>query len=190
MSNQDPKNQFDVPIVDHEYGGIQEFNNPAPFWWQLAFYLCIAFAFGYYVYYELGTAPSSDSRLASELALVHQAQNANKPAGPDEKTLQAMMAQADVMKVGKEVYAGKCAACHAPDGGGLVGPNLTDDYWIHGKGTLTDIHKVVHDGVSDKGMPPWGPVLSEAELNAVVVYVKSLQGAKAAAPKAPQGNKI
>jgi cytochrome c oxidase cbb3-type subunit 3 len=185
-----PQNDYDVPLVDHEYDGIQELNNPAPFWWQLFFYLSIAFAFGYYVYYELGTAPSSDRELSENLAAVIQQQNNNKPAGPDEAALAALMKDENAKKLGKEVYDSKCAACHAVDGGGLVGPNLTDRFWIHGKGTLAGIYKVVHDGVADKGMPPWGPVLKDEETLAVVAYVKLFEGTKPAAAKAPQGEEV
>lgn len=187
-SKHDPK--YDVPLADHEYDGIQELNNPAPFWWQLFFYLSIGFAILYYAYYELGAAPSSDRRLQEDLAEVIQIQNANKPSGPDEAALNALMADPEGMKLGKEVYDGKCMACHAVDGGGLVGPNLTDRFWIHGKGDLAGIYKVVYDGVADKGMPAWGSILKTEETNAVVAYVKKFQGMKAASPKAPQGNEI
>ncbi|MBS1958559.1 MAG: c-type cytochrome [Bdellovibrionales bacterium] len=187
MSDSKQEPGFDVPLSDHEYDGIQEFNNPAPFWWQLAFYLSIVFAIGYYAYYEIGMGESSDQRITEAMYKIKQIQNANKPQGPDEKELNAMLAQAESVDAGKEVFISKCAACHAPDGGGLVGPNLTDQYWLHGKGGISDIYKVVRDGVADKGMPPWGPILKETELKSVVVFVKSLEGRKPAAPKAPQG---
>lgn len=187
MSDSNKEPGFDVPLDDHEYDGIQEFNNPAPFWWQLFFYLSIVFAIGYYIHYEIGTGTSSDQRLSDELYQVTLIQNANRPQGPDEKELSAMLAQAESVSAGKEVFIAKCAACHAADGGGLVGPNLTDSYWIHGKGGVGDIYKLVRDGVPDKGMPPWGPILKEPELKVVSVFVKGLQGSKAAAPKAPQG---
>ncbi len=158
-------NKDEKPIPDHEYDGIQEFDYPAPFWWQLFFYLSIAFGFGYYVYYEIGGGMSSDQRIQNLMAEVKSAQIQNQSHGPDLKGLLALVKDPDGLKVGKEAFATKCASCHAVDGGGLIGPNLTDKFWIHGKGELVDIYKVVHDGVLDKGMPAWAALMSETELN-------------------------
>lgn len=178
------------PIPDHEYDGIQEFDYPAPFWWQLFFYLSIAFGFGYYIYYEIGNGRSSDQEIADKMAAIQAVQLQNKPQGPDVKALLALVSDPEAQKQGKEVFIAKCAACHQADGGGLVGPNLTDRYWLHGKGELADIYKVVHDGVLDKGMPAWAALLKDAEMNSVVAYVKTLQGTKPANSKAPQGAEV
>ncbi len=183
-------NQFDVPIVDHEYDGIQEFNNPAPFWWQLSFYLSIVFAIGYMFYYLVGTGPSSNTELAENMNAVELVQLQNKPTGPNESDLKALVSDPKALANGKEVYASKCAVCHAVDGGGQIGPNLADKFWIHGNGSLAGILTVVRDGVNDKGMPPWGAVLSGDEMKNVVVFVGSLAGTKTAQPKAPQGTEI
>ena len=90
---------------------------------------------------------------------------------------------------GKNVYAQNCAACHRVDGGGQIGPNLTDDYWLHGA-ALEDIHKTVADGVLEKGMPPWSKVLKPAQLDAVVAYVATLKGTSPPNAKEPQGNRV
>jgi len=187
MNNEDEK-----PIPDHEYDGIHEFNYPAPFWWQLFFYLTIAFAIGYYGYYELGGGKSSDQNLQEAMAAVKAAQIEHQPKsqGPDLNALTALMKDPVAIKSAKDIYLGKCAACHAPDGGGLVGPNLTDHFWINGTGTLSDIYKVVTEGSVTKGMPAWGSVLKPEELNMVVAYVKTLEGTTPQAPKAPQGNEV
>src|SRR5690606_26955614 len=95
----------------------------------------------------------------------------------------------DVLASGESIYATRCAACHAADGGGQVGPNLTDDYAIHGY-SRAGILKVVHDGVPAKGMIAWGELLSHEELYAVSLYVYNLRGQTAANPKAPQGEMI
>jgi cytochrome c oxidase cbb3-type subunit 3 len=183
-------NKEEKPIEGHEYDGIQEFNYPAPFWWQLFFYLSIAFGFGYYFYYEIGGGMSSDERINKLMAEVKTAQIQNQPQGPDLKGLLALTTDSNALKIGKESFVAKCAACHAPDGGGLVGPNLTDNFWIHGKGELGDIYKVVHDGVLDKGMPAWAALMKDEELNSVVAYVKTLVGTKPQTPKAPQGTEV
>ena len=183
-------NQEDQPIQGHDYDGIQEFDYPAPFWWQLFFYCSLIFAIGYYSYYEIGNGMSSDERLKTAMVEIERARIANQPKGPDVKALMALVANPDALKTGKEVYAGKCAACHGPEGGGLVGPNLTDRFWIHGKGELGDLYTVVSNGVLDKGMPAWAALLSVQELNSVVAFVKSLGGTRPANPKAPQGTEI
>lgn len=186
MKNNDDRK----PIPDHEYDGIQEFDYPAPFWWQLFFYISIAFGFGYYIYYEIGGGMSSDQRIQEALADVYRIQIQNQPQGPDVKVLLALVKDPEGLKVGKEVFISKCASCHAPDGGGLVGPNLTDRYWIHGQGEVQGIYKVVHDGVLDKGMPAWAALLKDSELNSVVSYVKTLQGTQPQTAKAPQGTEV
>jgi cytochrome c oxidase cbb3-type subunit 3 len=183
-------NQEEKPIQDHDYDGIREFDYPAPFWWQLSFYLSIIFAIGYYAYYEIGNGTNSDERLKTALVEIERVRIANKPQGPDLKALAALASDGNAIKSGKEHYVAKCAACHGPDGGGLVGPNLTDRHWIHGKGELGDIHQVVANGVLDKGMPAWSSLMSDPELNSVVVFVKSLAGSHPAHPKGPQGTEV
>jgi cytochrome c oxidase cbb3-type subunit 3 len=102
----------------------------------------------------------------------------------------ALVKDPEALKQGKESFSTKCAACHAADGGGLVGPNLTDHFWINGKGELNDIYKVVRNGVLDKGMPAWGALMSDSELNSVVAYVKTLEGTKPITAKSPQGEEV
>ena len=87
---------------------------------------------------------------------------------------------------GQEIAAKVCAACHGPDGGGLIGPNLTDSYWIHGA-ALDSVYNTVANGVLEKGMPPWGKVLKPQDVERVVAYITTLRGTTPANPKAPQG---
>lgn len=191
MSNDNKKpGTENSPMVGHEYDGIQEFDNPAPFWWQLFFYISIAFAAVYYFYYEFGGGSTSDQRLNEQLAAIELVQSQNKPKGPNEDELLAMSKDSGAISAGKAAYATKCASCHAADGGGLIGPNLADNFWIHGKGSPGDTHKVIADGVLEKGMPAWNALMSPTELNQVTAYVLSLKGTKPAAPKAPQGTEV
>ncbi len=180
----------DTLIKDHEYDGIQEFNNPAPFWWQLSFYLSIAFAVVYFGYYVMGPGRTLDQELTSGLEEVQALQKKNN--GPDVTADQLLALVKDGPSVarGKAVFESKCASCHAADGGGLIGPNLTDDYWIHDKGEILAIYRVIKDGVLDKGMPPWGAVISAEELSSVTGFVKSIHGQKVAKAKDPQGEKV
>jgi cytochrome c oxidase cbb3-type subunit 3 len=85
------------------------------------------------------------------------------------------------------VFVKNCAACHGDHGQGLIGPNLTDDNWLHGQGVPADIVKTISEGVAEKGMPPWGPVLKPEEIVGATAYIRSLHGSNPAGAKEPQG---
>jgi cytochrome c oxidase cbb3-type subunit 3 len=91
-----------------------------------------------------------------------------------------------IVALGHEVFVGTCSACHREDGGGNIGPNLTDAYWIHG-GRPTEVLHTVTTGVVDKGMPAWGDMLPAAKVRAAAVYVLTLRGTHPLHPKPPQG---
>lgn len=178
-------------IEGHEYDGIQELDNPLPNWWLMTFYITIAFAVVYFIYYSLGPGPDLNQELQINMAKL-QEKIPQKPQGPglDEAKLAALAKDPGEIKKGEGVYKTRCASCHGDQGQGLIGPNLTDKFWIHGKGNLPEIAKVIKDGVSDKGMPPWGTLLKEDELLAVTAYVKSLKGTNPPGAKAPQGDEV
>jgi cytochrome c oxidase cbb3-type subunit 3 len=90
------------------------------------------------------------------------------------------------VKAGKDLFQVRCVACHGASGQGLIGPNLTDEYWLHG-GKLTDISNTITNGVSDKGMPPWGPVMTADQIHSVVAFIRSIRGTNPSGAKAPQG---
>jgi cytochrome c oxidase cbb3-type subunit 3 len=100
--------------------------------------------------------------------------------------LAAMSSNSTAVEKGKGVFTSTCAACHRADGGGNIGPNLTDGYWLHG-GKPVDIYHCVHDGVPSKGMPTWGPQLGDEKVADVVAYVLTIKGTNVANGKAPQG---
>ncbi len=184
-------------LLDHNYDEIQELDNPLPAWWVNLFHITTIFAVIYLIIFSF-FLPSSGVRaeratqavLHPELARKVSASGAavaveeTVPAEPvfvnDEETLEA----------GKKIFATKCIACHGAYGEGLVGPNLTDKYWIHGKGAEKDIYTVVSEGVPDKGMLTWKTQMSDEDICSVTVYVKSLQGSNPAKPKAPQGELV
>ena len=178
--------------LDHAYDGIQEYDNPLPGWWLATFYITIVFAVLYIGYYHVGSGPGPHEELASDLAEIKAQASANTPKEPPltEEAMMAVYADAGRRDSGKKVFVEKCASCHAVDGGGLIGPNLTDNFWIHGKGTMVDVASVVSEGVLDKGMPPWKTMLKKDEIQNVVAYVHSLKGTKPANPKAAQGNEV
>lgn len=179
-------------VLAHDYDGIQEYDNPLPRWWLLTFYGAIVFAFFYVGYYHFGPGPTPEATLEEDLAEIHALDAKAKAAdpGPTEEAMLAIFKDTQRREDGHKIFTEKCATCHGPDGGGLIGPNLTDDYWLHGRGTLVDILHVVSDGVLDKGMPPWKTMLKKEEVQSVVAYVKSLHGSHPANPKAPQGELV
>ena len=180
-------------LLDHTYDGIQEFDNPMPRWWVYLFWATIVFSVLYWLNvpgFGIGKGRVSDyDRDMAAAAAAAAKQRAAEPAGASPEQLMAMTKDATVLALGKEAFTQNCAACHRLDAGGQIGPNLTDDYWLHGA-ALEQIHKVVTDGVLEKGMPPWGKVLKPAQLDAVVAYVYTLRGTTVPNPKAPQGELV
>jgi cytochrome c oxidase cbb3-type subunit 3 len=175
--------------LGHDYDGIRELDNRLPPWWLYGFYLCIIFA-GIYLwrFHVSHTAPLS----REELQMAMNAADAEKEAylkkaanKVDESTI-TYLSDAASLEAGKKVFISVCAACHMPDGGGNVGPNLTDAYWLHG-GSMKDIFKTLKYGWPEKGMKSWKDDYSPQQLAQIASYVKSLQGTKAAKPKEPQG---
>ncbi len=177
-------------VLDHEYDGITEYDNPMPGWWLALYALCIVWAVVYVVGIGFGILPDYQDDLRDgqkELADLRREYEKTRPVIViDEGMLLA--AAADPLKVaqGGEVYTSYCASCHGDLGQGMVGPNLTDDYWLHGQ-KATQIHQVVRDGVDGKGMPPWGNIITPEQSVDVVAYVASLRGTNPPKAKGPQG---
>lgn len=177
-------------LLDHNYDGIQELDNSLPPWWKYGFYLTIVVGFIYiYRYHIAHTGMSQTEEFVAEMQkgeedkAAYLAQAANKV----DETNVTFLTDAVALATGKEVYIKNCAACHVADGGGNVGPNLTDDYWLHG-GSITDVFKSIKYGWQDKGMKSWKDDLSPAQIQQVASYIRSLKGTKPATPKAPQGD--
>lgn len=183
-------NENDKIIQGHDYDGILEYDNPLPTWWLVSFMGTIIFAFLFFIHYQFGGGPT----LAQELEQATSEMKKNVAANPapseaeTEESLSKNLKDPKVVELGASVFSSKCAACHGNELQGLVGPNLVDNYWIHGKGTQVDIIKVVRTGVLDKGMLAWENVLKNEEIQAVTAYIFSKKGAKVSNPKPPQGN--
>jgi cytochrome c oxidase cbb3-type subunit 3 len=180
-------------LLEHSYDGIQEFDNPMPRWWVYLFWATIIFSILYFFNvpgFGVGKGRIADyDRDIAAAASADAKRKAAQPAGASGEQLAAMTKDASVVALGKQVFGQNCAACHRADAGGQIGPNLADDYWLHG-GTLEQIHKTVVDGVLEKGMPPWGKVLKPNQLDAVVAYIYTLRGTNPPNPKAPQGDLV
>lgn len=177
-------------LLEHDYDGIREYDNPLPGWWSWIFVATIVFSAGYYLYYQIGPGPSVIAQYEREMSEYarQQASLAPPPAAPGaaEDTLRALMKDAKAMATGKEMFGVRCMPCHGPEGQGIIGPNLADDYWLHGR-TLADIRRTIHDGVPDKGMIPWKDQLKPAEIDTLTAYVSTLAGTNPPNPKPPQG---
>ena len=172
-------------LLEHSYDGIQEYDNPMPAWWVTVFWATIIFAIAYYLVPGLGLGKGRMDEYNTDMAAFRAAHPVNT-GGADPATLLAVANKPDAVQAGKGVFTAKCAACHAADGGGSIGPNLTDDAWIHGA-TIDSIYATVNNGVLAKGMPNWGKLLKPDEMSNVVAYVWTLHGTTPATPKAPQG---
>lgn len=179
--------EFDDPLLlDHEVDGIRELDNKLPRWWVWLFYLTIVFAVIYMAYYHvLGAGDLMAAEYTKEMKLG----NALKGAAMTkfEAGIPSLEPSKDpeALARGKKTFMVLCAPCHRPDGGGLVGPNLTDTYWIHGD-KFADNVKTIWNGVPEKGMITWKNTLKPNEIYDVASYIYTLRGTKPPNPKPPE----
>lgn len=178
-------------MLDHSYDGIVELDNHMPPWLANVFYITIAFAVVYFTYFSvLGLGKTQLEEYEEELriaAIEAEERAALAVSSIDENTV-VFDSSTGAINSGRNIFEANCAACHANDGGGGIGPNLTDEYWIHG-GSISDIFRVVKYGVVEKGMIPWQDQLSPEEMQNVSSYILTLVGTTPANPKAPEGDK-
>ena len=179
----------DSQLIEHSYDGIREYDNPLPRWWVYLFYATFVYSILYALNVPgIGVGKGRIADYEADFA-AYKAAHAQDDVGASPEQLAALAAQPAVIAEGKQLFATNCASCHRPDGGGMIGPNLTDDAWIHG-GTLAEIHATISEGVLTKGMPNWGKILKPAQVNALTVYIASLRGSHPANPKAPEGTPV
>ena len=175
-------------MTDHEYDGIKELDNVLPPWWLYLFYITIVFAVIYFGYYEVyKTTPMSVDEYKAEMA------EAEKLAASVEITAETVQLIEDEASLanGKAVFDANCVSCHLADGGGLIGPNLTDKYWKNGKGTVNDVFGIITDGVPGTAMVSWKALISPKDRQDLSSYILvKLQGSTPANPKAPEGNLV
>ena len=172
-------------LMDHEYDGIQELNNKLPPWWVGLFYVTITFALVYPFAFHEDHDVMYQAEMAAADAEVKAYQEANGGAITEE-TVELLKDDA-ALAAGQATFLKNCVACHLADGGGLVGPNLTDKYWLHGGG-IHNVFKTIKYGVPDKGMVAWKASLTPKEIQEVASFILvKLQGTTPANPKAPQG---
>lgn len=179
-------------MLDHDYDGIKELDNVLPPWWVNLFYATAIFAVIYLFRFHVMNDYTQEQEFQKEVELANLEIAKHKLTSPKlEVTFDdvTMLTDDASLAKGKEIFTNACAACHKPDGGGIVGPNLTDEYWINGGG-IKNVFKVIADGSpNNASMVAWAKTLGTSEVQKVASYVLTLQGTKPAGGKAPEGEK-
>jgi len=178
-------------MLDHDYDGIKELDNNLPPWWKYGYYVTIVFAFVYLIIYHVaGTGKLQLAEYNEELKIASEEKEARLKASTDNVNEDnvVVLTDASAINSGKGTYVKLCVACHRADGGGQVGPNLTDEFWLHGGG-VKNIFKTITYGVPAKGMISWQSQLSPKQIQEVSSYILTLVGTNPVGPKEPQGDK-
>ena len=177
-------------LLDHNYDGIKELDNDLPPWWKYGFYLTIIVAIIYMYNYhisgngDLQIAEYDKAMATAKLEVEEFMKNsANKV---DESTVK-LLTDAKDLTIGKDAFIASCAACHGRAGEGGVGPNLTDEYWLHG-GSIQDVFKSIKYGWTEKGMKAWKEDISPMQISQITSFILSLKGTNPANGKEPQGD--
>jgi len=184
-----PLSEEDDLVIDHSYDGIQELDNPTPAWFMGLFYASMVFAVVYIsTYHVFGVGMNQEQEYEKEMMVAEnerKAYLASQADNVDENSIEPDKS-AETIARGKIIFDQNCIACHGGAGEGGIGPNLTDDYWLHG-GNIKDIFRTIKHGVPDKGMIAWEQQLSPAQIAQVSNYIVSLHGTNPPNAKAPQG---
>jgi len=189
MSDQVNKKEYRADqVMDHDFDGIQEYDNRLPNWWLWILWGTVIFSVGYWLFFHtFGVGDLPPALYEAEMQAAAESQVVESGT-LDDAALIAMSGMSDRLAEGLEVYTTHCVACHLPTGAGIVGPNLTDAYWIHGASPMA-IHKVVTEGVVEKGMVAWGQQLAPRKIESVVAYLLTLKDTNVAG-KAPEGELV
>ncbi|MEZ4858182.1 MAG: cbb3-type cytochrome c oxidase N-terminal domain-containing protein [Flavobacteriaceae bacterium] len=176
-------------VLDHNYDGIKELDNKLPPWWLYGFYITIIFAGIYLVRYHIfdGTKQAKEFEIEMEEARLAVEEYKKTAKGLVDANTVEILTEASDLAAGKTIFETNCIACHKADGGGGIGPNLTDAYWILGGGIKNVFTTVSEGGRDGKGMVSWKTELSPLEIAQVASYVLTFQGTTPAEPKAPEG---
>lgn len=176
--------------LGHSFDGIRELDNNLPPWWIYLFYLTIIWACAYiYIYHISDLGLNQKAEYTQEVKMGEdqkRAYLAKQKNVVDESNVE-IIEEADRLEAGKQIFLTTCSACHAQDGGGGVGPNLTDKYWIHGGG-IKEIFTVIKYGVPEKGMQSWQSQIQPTSMQNIASYILTLQGTTPGNPKEAQGD--
>ncbi|MGE0480608.1 MAG: cbb3-type cytochrome c oxidase N-terminal domain-containing protein [Phycisphaerae bacterium] len=178
-------------VLDHNYDGIQEYDNPTPGWWWLIFHATTVFSIVYFLFFTF----SPDAWTLADEHQAAVAANLRLQFGeigelqPDAATILKYSRDEKWLTVGKTVFAGRCVGCHATNGQGMIGPNLTDDHWKNVK-KVEDIATVITNGAAGNAMPAWKTQLHPNEIVLTASYIASLRGKNLPGPRGPEGDAI
>lgn len=177
-------------MMDHNYDGIKELDNVLPPWWVYLFYACIAFAFIYLIKFHVLGHDDQKAEYEKEMAEAKIAVEEYKKTAPDlmDKEKVTLLTDGASLAAGKAIFETNCVACHRADGGGGIGPNLTDDHWILGGGIKNVFNTIMEGGRDGKGMVSWKPIIKPSDIQKVASYVLSLQGTNPKDGKAAEGD--
>ncbi len=179
-------------MIKHEFDGIAELDNPTPPWFMYLFYGTIAISVVYLVnFHVIGNGQIMTHEYAEEIAVADKAHEAymKKFANSVNENNVKLLTDAKSVEDGNKIYTQSCVACHGDKGQGGVGPNLTDEYWLHG-GSTKEIFHTITEGVAEKGMIAWKKTLNPIQVQHVVSYIATMQGTKPANAKEAQGEKV
>ncbi|MBC7509218.1 MAG: c-type cytochrome [Ferruginibacter sp.] len=184
-----PVEQEADALLDHNYDGIRELDNALPPWWKYGFIITIGFAFVYLLnFHVLSNGKNPTEEYQAELNNAQAEKEIYEAKNKDRiDEIHVPMADAAGLQTGKVNFMANCVACHGANGEGGVGPNLTDDYWLH-NGSLNDIYNTIKKGYPDKGMQSWATKFNPKEISQMASFIATLKGTKPANGKAPQGD--
>lgn len=176
-------------ILDHNYDGIKELDNSLPPWWVYMFYATIIFAVVYLVRFEVFDGDNQVTEYNNAVAEARADLDKYKETATDlvDASTVTLLTDEKDLKRGKAIYNLNCAACHTADGGGSIGPNLVDEYWILGGGIKNVFTTISNGGRDGKGMVAWNKILKPVDIAKVSSYILSLQGTTPANPKKAEG---
>ena len=179
-------------LLDHNYDGIKELDNSLPPWWLYGFYFTIIFGIfyiGYFHYSDNGMNMEEEYKQEMAFAKIEVAKYLERQANKLDESNLEILTDAESLAQGENIFRNNCLACHMEGGGGSpisVGPNLTDDYWLHGGGII-NVFKVIKYGVPDKGMIAWSAQLKPSDMHKVASYIVLLRGTNPPNAKKPEG---
>lgn len=190
LTRSQPVENNDFLLLEHNYDGIRELDNNLPPWWLYLFYGGILFGAIYLVRYEILGADDQETEYRKEVAQAEIEIAEYKKTAPDQMDESKVVALTDAESLakGKTIFDTNCIACHRADGGGQIGPNLTDAYWIFGGDVKNLFHTITNGGRDGKGMVAWNAMLKPTEIQQVASYILTLQGTKPANAKAAEGD--
>lgn len=176
-------------LEDHNYDGIRELDNPLPPWWLYLFYVTLLFGVIYLGYYHLFDGPNQEQNFEQEMALANEQIETYKKTAASfvDETNVTVLKDVASLENGRSLFETHCAVCHQNDGGGSIGPNLTDNYWILGGDIKSIFLTIAKGGRPGKGMIAWNNSLKPQEIQQLSSFILSLKGTTPQNPKAPEG---